>query len=412
MVTIKFHISLDSEPMVDIHQHPLIKYSLFTSLYFAEGIQLSITTILVPLFLLENNISPAITTMAASMVMIPWALKFIFGWIVDSYRKLNKKQYTILGGVSSSIALIILSIIDPSSNLLLFILILFLAQLGIGILDVSMDAWAINETKKKERGKINGSMMAGFFTGTAFGSASLTAIAENINYPLAFITAGIIILLLMIMPSIIKKPAIQPRQRRLSKIVLNEFKKKTTLSLAILLPIISINSGLITLAAPLFMNLTLTLTVAQIGLITTIFTCARVIGSLTTGSLSDKLNRLNTLLIIVTLTIIFSLSLIIVDNWITMTVLYSILGFLNGGLFTVLLASSMDITNVKVSAFQFSILISLMNAGELIGEFISGPLISAIGFTRLFLFSAWILGPSFLFLYVIIKSTLFSKDNI
>ncbi len=398
--------------MVDINRHPFIKYSLFSSLYFAEGIQLSITTVLVPVFLLENNISPAITTMAASMVMIPWALKFIFGWIVDTYRKINKKQYTVLGGVSSAIALIILSLIDPSSNLFFFIFILFLAQSGIGILDVSMDAWAINETKKKERGKINGSMMAGFFTGTAFGSAILTAIADNMTYSFAFITAGIIIILLMIIPLLIKSPAFQLKKQKLLKIVANEFKKKTTLSLAILLPIISINSGLITLASPLFMNLTLTLSIAQIGLITTIFTCTRIIGSLITGSISDKCNRLKTLILIVSLTIFFSLSLVIVDNWMTMTILYSILGFLNGGLFTVLLASSMNITNSKVSAFQFSILISLMNAGELIGEFISGPLISSFGFTRLFLFSAWILGPSLLFLYALIKSSLFSKEHI
>jgi len=398
--------------MVDISRHPFIKYSLFSSLYFAEGIQLSITTVLVPVFLLENNISPAITTMAASMVMIPWALKFIFGWIVDTYRKINKKQYTVLGGVSSAIALIILSLIDPSSNLFLFIFILFLAQSGIGILDVSMDAWAINETKKKERGKINGSMMAGFFTGTAFGSAILTAIADNMTYSFAFITAGIIIILLMIIPLFIKSPAFQLKKKKLLKIVANEFKKKTTLSLAILLPIISINSGLITLASPLFMNLTLTLSIAQIGLITTIFTCTRIIGSLIIGSISDKCNRLKMLILIVSLTIFFSLSLVIVDNWMTMTILYSILGFLNGGLFTVLLASSMNITNPKVSAFQFSILISLMNVGELIGEFISGPLISSIGFTRLFLFSAWILGPSLLFLYALIKSSLFSKKHI
>jgi predicted MFS family arabinose efflux permease len=63
----------------------------------------------------------------------------------------------------------------------------------------------------------------------------------------------------------------------------------------------------------------------------------------------------------------------------------------------------MDITNAKISAFQFSILISLMNSGELLGEFISGPLITSLGFNGMFQFSAWILGPSLLFLYAIFK---------
>ncbi len=395
--------------MVDIQEHQTAKYTLFTSLYFAEGIQLSITTVLVPLFLLQNNISAAITTIAASMVMIPWALKFIFGWIVDSYRFINKKQYTLIGGISSSIALFILAFINPTISLFGFILVLFLAQSGIGILDVSMDAWAITETTKKERGKINGSMMAGFFTGTAIGSVLLTNIAEQTSFPLAFTTAGIIILLLMIIPLITKKPREQPRQKKLFKIITKEFKKKTTLCLALLLPIISINSGIITLAAPLFMNINLTLSVAQIGLITTLFTITRVIGSLTAGAISDTLDRRHTLIAIIIASIIFSLLLILVSNWITMSLFYAILGFLNGGLFTVLLATSMDITNAKVSAFQFSILISLMNAGELIGEFISGPLITTLGFTRMFLFSAWILGPSLLFLYYLTKKHYFTK---
>lgn len=394
--------------MIDLQKKQLAKFLLFTSLYFAEGIQLAITTILVPLFLLNENISPALTTIAASTIMIPWALKFIFGWIVESYRKINKKQYTLIGGLISAIALIFLGLINPSSNIYTFILILFIAQCGIGILDVSMDAWAITETKKKERGKINGSMMAGFFSGTAFGSAVLTFIADQSTFPLAFVTAGIIILSLMTIPIITKKPAQQKKQKTISKLVLKEFRKKVTLSLAILLPIISINSGIITLAAPIFMNIKLNLTVSHIGLITTVFTIARVIGSLTGGAISDKISRQKTLIFIIISTIIFTGSLITVNDWISMMLIYSLLGFFNGGLFTVLLASSMDITSAKISAFQFSILISLMNAGELTGEFISGPIITTLGFNGMFLFSAWILGPSLLFLYAIIKKGYFA----
>ncbi len=394
--------------MIDLQKKQLAKFLLFTSLYFAEGIQLAITTILVPLFLLNENISPALTTIAASTIMIPWALKFIFGWIVESYRKINKKQYTLIGGLISAIALIFLGLINPSSNIYTFILILFIAQCGIGILDVSMDAWAITETKKKERGKINGSMMAGFFSGTAFGSAVLTFIADQSTFPLAFVTAGIIILSLMTIPIITKKPAQQKKQKTISKLVLKEFRKKATLSLAILLPIISINSGIITLAAPIFMNIKLNLTVSHIGLITTVFTISRVIGSLTGGAISDKISRQKTLIFIIISTIIFTVSLITVNDWISMMLIYSLLGFFNGGLFTVLLASSMDITSAKISAFQFSILISLMNAGELTGEFISGPVITTLGFNGMFLFSAWILGPSLLFLYAIIKKGYFA----
>jgi MFS family permease len=152
------------------------------------------------------------------------------------------------------------------------------------------------------------------------------------------------------------------------------------------------------------MNLSLSLSIAQIGLITTAFTTSRIIGSIGLGSLSDYINRQKLLLIIVLLSMCSSGSLIFSSNWVDLTLLYAINGVLNGGLFSILLAQSMDITNAKMGALQFSILISLMNAGELTGELISGSLITFLGFTRVFLFASWILGPSLLFLYAIIKT--------
>lgn len=394
--------------MLDIQKKEYAKYILFTSLYFSQGISLAITTVIVPLFLLNQGFSPAVITTAASIIMIPWILKFIFGWFVDTFQRLNKKQYTIYGGVTCALALILTSGLHPSSNLFGFIIILFISQCGIGLLDISMDAWVITETTKNERGKLNGTMMAGFFTGVAIGSAALTYIAEQNSFPIAFVTAGLITLILLIFPIITQKPPIQQKKRKTIELVLKEFKKKQIISFAILLPIISINSGIITLAAPLFMGISLELSITHIGLITTIFTISRILGSIIGGFLSDITTRHKTLTYIVITSIAFSAMLSLVNNATTMLLLYGIIGFLNGGLFTVLIATSMDYTNIKVGALQFSIFMSIMNSGQLFGEFISGPLITILGFARMFLFSAWILGPSLLFMYFTIKKRYFT----
>ena len=47
---------------------------------------------------------------------------------------------------------------------------------------------------------------------------------------------------------------------------------------------------------------------------------------------------------------------------------------------------------------QFSIFMSLGNAGTMAGETISGALIGAVGFSRTFLYTAWFLGPTFIVL--------------
>ena len=152
------------------------------------------------------------------------------------------------------------------------------------------------------------------------------------------------------------------------------------------------------------MNINLHLSIAYIGLITTMFTIGRIIGSISLGWLSDYIKREILLIYIVMFSIFSTLLLIFSNSQTTITIFYSINGFFNGGLFSILLATSMDRTNIKLGALQFSILISLMNSGELIGELISGSLISFLGFTRLFLFATWILGPSLLFLYFILKT--------
>ena len=65
------------------------------------------------------------------------------------------------------------------------------------------------------------------------------------------------------------------------------------------------------------------------------------------------------------------------------------------------LAMCMDVTNPQIGATQFSIFTSLSNFGTLGLEFISGTLFIMLGFTRLFLYSAWIFGPALLILYII-----------
>ena len=82
-------------------------------------------------------------------------------------------------------------------------------------------------------------------------------------------------------------------------------------------------------------------------------------------------------------------------------VLWIIIGFAHGGHYAAMGAMLMDITNQKVGAAQYSILTSFTNLGEMGGVTFSGTLITTIGFSRLFLFSAWIYGPALLILYFI-----------
>jgi len=379
---------------------------MFSCAYLAQGIHLAIATILVPIYLLDKNFPPEYAAFIAGIVMIPWIIKFIFGWIADHYSKFGRKKFSLYGGLSSAFFLLILAFIDPSLYLIYFILTLIFIHCGVGFLDVSIDAWAIETTVEQERGKINGAMTASFFTGMALGSSFLGQVAKNISYSNAFIVASLCIFILLLPLLLAKEKRKIKRHHGIGQILKHEFTKKKTQIMIIFLPLISINSGIITFAVPFFMNMNLHLDIGQIGLITTISIIGRVAGSLIGGLSTDKWGRKRTLIFIIITTIIFSALLIYVNSWQIIAILYGILGLLNGALFTNLFAICMDITAPEVGATQFSILMSLLNFGELGGESMSGILISQLGFGRTFLYAAWILGSGLLILrFIRLKPT-------
>jgi MFS family permease len=153
--------------------------------------------------------------------------------------------------------------------------------------------------------------------------------------------------------------------------------------------------------APLYMRTVLDLDIAQIGLIAAIFPTTKVVGAFLGGVMSDKWGRQSTLFIFMSITAFFSVLMIFADTWQILSIVYGIIGFLQGGSFTALSAMLMDVTNPKVGATQYSIFTSLANFGEMTSGGMSGTLVAMLGFSRVFLYSAWALGPALLILYFI-----------
>lgn len=100
--------------------------------------------------------------------------------------------------------------------------------------------------------------------------------------------------------------------------------------------------------------------------------------------------------------LISSALLIIADTWQILIFIYSMIGFLTGAThFAAMGALYMDITNPKIGATQYSILTSISNFGDIGIATISGTLVLMLGYTRFFLYAAWIIGPALLVLYFV-----------
>jgi len=360
-----------------------------------------IASLILPIYLVSRGIPVSLVTLVAAIYLMPMTIKFFWGGIIDYFIKFGRRIFIILGGLLSSISLFALFIVDPSEYLALFALFLFLAGCGVGFLDVSADAWAIEISKYKERGKINGAMFVGQALGMVAGSSTLTSIAYFFGYNYVFLITGLIVLLILIFPIIVKDIRKIKKREKIATILYNEFKNKSTQLVSIFTPISAINIGLLGALVPLYLNIYLHINIVQIGLIITIWSATKVFGSLSGGIICDRWGRKNPLYIILILGGFFTAMLIFAKNWETVAILYGIIGFFHGGQYTTLSALLMDVTNPKIGGTQYSILTSLGNLGMTAGESSAGTMVSILGFTRTFLYGALFFGPALLILYVI-----------
>lgn len=384
--------------MIDIRKSRQ-KYFLFGSLYFAEGLQAALATTIIPIYLLDKGFSLPLATLIAGIGGAPWYLKFVFGPSTDYFYKFGKKPFIIVGGLIAALSFFLLIYIDPFVHLIPFTFFLFLSHFGITYMDVSCDGWAIQISTEKERGKINGTMLAGNFMGMAVGTSVIASIAQVYGYSISFFACGSIVFVIMIYPILVKEFKLLKERPKIVSLLKDEFKKRNTQLVTLFYLFTGIAIGILLFVIPLFMKTILHMDIGQIGLIMTIYPITTIIGSLFGGALADRWDRIRVLYIFISAGIVAYPALIYANTWQIFAIIYGLCGFFDGGYGAAGNALAMDVCNPKIGTTQYSIMCSVANFGTYGTGAISGSLIVLLGFGRMFLLSSWICGPALLMLY-------------
>jgi MFS family permease len=387
--------------MVDFEKVQGLKYLLFGSLYLSEGLMVAITTVATSLYLRQQGISIPITTLIVGIVNIPWMLKFIWGPVIDFFIKFGRKTFILFGGALTVSCMVLASFISPNSSLLLFTFLIFLSHVGIGFVDVSADAWAIDVSTDKNRGKINGSMFAGQYAAWAIGAALYPIIGTQYGYQFVYLINALIILCILLFPLITKEVIKGKIKEKILPLVTREFKTKTVLLITLFSPLVFMNEGIMSFIIPIYMRDGLGLSDVQVGFIAMILPVFLAVGSLFGGVITDKIGRKPALYLFISFNILCTASLIIADSWWRLSILYAMIGFLMGGHSTVSCALFMDVTNPKIGATQYGIFTGIANVGLNGAGMITGTLAVSLGFARTFLYAAWVFGPALLVLHFI-----------
>ena len=383
---------------IDLNVHNKFKYVLFSSLYISEGLYQGLILIVTPIYLLGKGVSLPLVTLVAGIGYLPWGLKFIWGGIVDFFHRFGRKQFAIAGTIVGAIGFFSLAVIDQFFSIIFFALFLILGYTGIGFLDTATDAWAIDISKKEDRGKINSSMNIGNWVGQYLGALLIFVISTLFGFTVSFLIMGIIILFLVIVPF---KVAYERKIKQLHiwALIKQEFKKQTTRLTTLYFFIIVLQIALYTTLILLYLKTVLKLDNTIIGLMYTVWLVVVIPGSITGGILVDKYGRRLPLYILLIALMLASVTPVLFSSNMYLILLsFSVVLFFVNSVTAANWAIVMDIINPKISASQHEIICSIVNLGAVIIGSATGTLLVFMGFNNLFLLSVIIIIIAFIVL--------------
>ncbi|MHA1378237.1 MAG: MFS transporter [Candidatus Helarchaeota archaeon] len=133
------------------------KYVLYSSNYLIQGLSAILILTILPIYLKNyKGLSDLSIATIAGVSVLPIILKPVAAIFSDSFaiKALggNRKPYIIFGFIFNSLMLYLLGIVEPTEFLYLFVLVWVLQSLGLTLMDVGMDALVIESfDNTKER---------------------------------------------------------------------------------------------------------------------------------------------------------------------------------------------------------------------------------------------------------------------
>lgn len=358
------------------------RYLMFALLYFAQGSIMAFFTALNALYLQSFGLDMTRIGLIGTIALIPFVIKIFFGMLSDRNNLFGlgyRKPYIILGLLIQALCLLVVPLIDPGRSFSLYAGLAFLMMAGMALYDTCTDGLALDTTPKEEEGKIQGYMVGGRAAGMVIVSALIGVTAQYLSWTAAFIFLAVITLIPLPMV-LASREGERPEERLFDWKAFASFRHPAVIALGILGALYSlIINGANQLVNP-FLSQSFGISLSTAGFVSTVLGLGIVFGGLAGGSITDRIGQRKSVLtaLLIALVSIGLLSLI-VNQWMVW-ILVLVFGFAFGFYETVYFAISMRVTDGRIAATMFSILMAVANIGTGIGLGITGVMADNLGF--------------------------------
>lgn len=359
-----------------------LRYTMFGLLYFAQGAILSYFTALNALYLLSFNLTMSQVGLFSAIALTPFILKILLGMLSDKVNLLghgHRKPYIILGLLVQAGCLFIVPFVHPGLYFGLLAFVAFVLMTGMALYDTCTDGLALDTTPPEEEGAVQGIMVGGRALGVVVISAVLGLLAQLTNWTVAFWTLGIITLLPLVLVFRVRERQ-RPSHRAFEWRAFRAFGRRQVIALALLGALYSlVINGANEIVNP-FLENQFGIDYAAAGLYTAVWGLGVVLGGLTGGRLTDRIGHRQAALGALATSLVTVLALAAVRSPAMAWPIVFVFGLAFGYYETVYFATSMDLTDARIAASMFAILMAVANLGTGVGFALSGALVDGIGY--------------------------------
>jgi PAT family beta-lactamase induction signal transducer AmpG len=366
------------------------RYLMFGMLYFAQGSIMAYFTALNAIYLRSFGLGLSEAGLIGTIGLIPFVIKIFLGMLSDSVNLLglgHRKPYIVIGLIIQAACLLMVPLINAGQQFWLYALVAFLMMMGMALYDTCTDGIALDTTPAEEEGIIQGFMVGGRAAGMVISSAMLGLVVQNFSWAAGFMMLAVVTLLPL--PLVFNaKEAEKEASSRFEWAAFRSFTKSHVIALGILGALYSlIINGANQLVNP-FLVERFRIDIATAGYVATVIGLGTVLGGLIGGNITVRIGQKRSVQAAIAVTILgVGLLPAITAAWMAWVLVF-IFGFAFGFYETVYFAISMRVTDGRIAATMFSILMAVANIGTGIGLGLSGVLADSLGFFITFLIIA------------------------
>jgi PAT family beta-lactamase induction signal transducer AmpG len=360
---------------------------MFGMLYFVQGVIQAYQLNFFKPHMASEGIDPDRLGIVASLALVPFVIKWIFGIISDKwplFGRGHRVPYMLIGLIGTSIAFAVAYTIDPSESFGILAAVVVTATFFMAFFDTATDALAVDAVAPEDYGTVQSWMTGGRAAGLIVVSFIFGLLADSVGYQSIFLVIAALLLIPLWFVNKVQEPATRTKtlqfDRTAFKILLTSRYVALGFVLILSWTFFQAIDGLVTF----YMASELDADGSTIGLYGTLKGVGMVLGALAMPIVLRRVGVRNTMFVtlgsVAAGGLMFS-NLRTLDTFLAVAVVW---GIAVGFQWTVYASAAMGVTDLRVAGAMFAILATMSNIGLGVGDGLATAFTDNYSFSTIF----------------------------